>query len=351
MVLSDVMSGRENNFNLIRMLAASGVLVSHAWPISLGPDVLEPFKQSLGGISLGFVCVWVFFVISGFFIAQSFDRSATLGAFIRARILRLFPALLVVLMLTVLVAGVFLTTSSAREYWASVPAYVFKNATLFLPQYPLPGVFEDNPLGTAINGSLWTLRYEVLCYTGLTLVALTGALKRGRDASILLALTAVGLALTSLFEVHQGLYYLFQLGFPFVLGMTFYAWRDRLPCSPVVAIALALISVLVAQFPLPDFAFRLAFVTALGYAVFLIGFAPAVRFDAYNRLGDYSYGMYIYAFPIQQLVAYHGVAQPHVNIVLAFVLTLVCAVLSWVLIEKPALALKNAPLLWRRARP
>jgi peptidoglycan/LPS O-acetylase OafA/YrhL len=154
--LGDLARGRDNNFNLLRMLAAAGVLVSHAYPIARGPDAEQPL-ESLLGMTLGTVCVYVFFAISGFFIAQSFERAATPGAFLRARALRLFPALAVVLCVTVLVAGLWLTTAPPPVYWAAVPEYLVRNLTLFFLRYDLPGVFEDNPLGPGINGSLWTL--------------------------------------------------------------------------------------------------------------------------------------------------------------------------------------------------
>ncbi|HET7409345.1 MAG TPA: acyltransferase family protein, partial [Paracoccaceae bacterium] len=139
--LGDLAKGRDNNFNLLRMLAATGVLVSHAYPISRGPGVEQPLESILGGIALGTICVYVFFAISGFFIAQSFERSATLGGFLRARALRLFPALALVLCTTVLVAGLWLTAAPARIYWAAVPEYLVHNITLFSLRYELPGVF------------------------------------------------------------------------------------------------------------------------------------------------------------------------------------------------------------------
>lgn len=151
--IGDRNEGYNNNFNLLRMLAATGVLVSHAYPISLGADAVEPLASLLKGKTLGGLCVMIFFVISGFFIARSFARMSSLGSFLRARALRLFPALVVVLAVTVLAAAV-LTTANATVYWVAVPEYYLRNVTLFFLKYELPGVFETNPYGGAINGSL-----------------------------------------------------------------------------------------------------------------------------------------------------------------------------------------------------
>ena len=331
----DRAAGRENNFNLIRMCAASGVLVSHAWPISRGPGAVEPLQAQLHGLTLGTVCVYIFFAISGFFITKSFERSASIARFLLARALRLFPALVVVLGLTVL-AGLWLTRAPAATYLAAVPEYLIRNLTLFRLQYALPGVFEANPYGPAINGSLWTLNYEVLCYLGVFLAGIAGLLRAPRGVAVVfVAVVALCLAVP-LLPAHPRLVKLLDLGLPFALGAAAYIWRDRLPLGPGPALGLAALAAL--AWWGPSALFRPVFVLALSYAVFLAGFARLPALLRYNRLGDYSYGMYIYAFPLQQLAAHWGMLSPGLNIALALALTLPCAVLSWHLIEKPALA-------------
>ena len=139
-VLKDVCEGRDNNLNLIRMIAAVGVLVSHAWPLSLGPGTPEPLSAAVGQ-SLGSLSVLVFFVISGFLIPRSFERQPTLASWLRARCLRLAPALAVVLLLTVLVLGPLVTTLPLADY-ARRPetlTYVPRNLSLALGQSGLPG--------------------------------------------------------------------------------------------------------------------------------------------------------------------------------------------------------------------
>ena len=121
---------------------------------------------------------------------------------------------------------------------------------------------------------------------------------------------------------------------PFAIGAALYLWRDRLTLNPYVALGSAVLAYLAhgtAVFPL-------LLSLALGYGAFVVGFWKWPPLLAYNRLGDYSYGMYIYAFPIQQIVAMWGVTNPFVNIALSLPMTLACAVVSWTLVEKPALA-------------
>jgi peptidoglycan/LPS O-acetylase OafA/YrhL len=342
--IGDRSSGRDNHFNLIRMIAAAGVLVSHAYPIALGPSAIQPLQIWLQGPTLGTVSVYVFFAISGFFIAKSFDRSPSYGRFLRARLLRLYPALLVVLALTVLIAGLFLTTASAPSFWATVPDYMLRNLSLFRLQYDLPGVFETNPYGPPINGSLWTLSHEVLCYAGIFLAGLLGLLRAKRSLAIVIASFVVLCLVAPLLPLPDRLHKFLDLAFPFAIGTVFYVWRDLVPLRLALALGLSTLAGVAYATPL----FHMVFVLALSYWVFLIGLAPAPRLLAYNRLGDYSYGTYIYAFPVQQLMVLFGVTLPLANMALAFPVTLVMAVLSWHLIEKPALARIDRPAIRSR---
>lgn len=331
---------RDNNFNLLRALAATGVLVSHAWPISLGAGAAEPLAATLG-ITLGSICVHVFFAISGFFITRSFVETPDWRRFLLARALRLFPALLVVLVATVLVAGMFLTVAEPARFWREAPVYILRNLTLFSLQHDLPGVLLHTPYGPAINGSLWTLVYEVICYAGVFLAGLSGILQRPRLFAVCLAVTvAACLAVPMLAEPHPRLLAASGLVLPFAIGAGFYVWRDRLPLSPLAALALW---ALTAALHGAGAVFPAAFALALAYSVFVLGYWRTGPLLAFNRLGDYSYGIYIYAFPIQQLVAEAGVRDPLVNIALALPPVLVCAIASWHLVERRALALKPAP--------
>lgn len=329
-------TGRDNNFNLLRMLAAAGVLVSHAYPLSLGAGAKEPLARFLDGMSLGSVSVLVFFSISGFFITKSFVFSTSWKRFLAARALRLFPALFVVLAVTVLVAGLFLTAADQAAFWNAVPGYMLRNLTLFKLDYSLPGVFEGNPYGTAINGSLWTLFYEVVCYAGVFVAGLLGVLRRPRLFALCLGIAVVLCLVMPYLPTHPRFQALARLALPFAIGAGFFVWRNVIPLSMPLVFGLGLLAWVVQG----SGAFQSVFVLALSYGVFVLGYRPSTFFQRYNRLGDYSYGTYIYAFPVQQLVASSGVSDPLVNIALALPVTLFCAVLSWHLVERVALEFK-----------
>ena len=338
--LGDLARGRDNHLNLMRMAAAMAVLVSHAYPVALGPETVEPLKDVLGE-SLGTVAVFVFFAISGFLITQSFERASGPADWGVARVLRLAPGLLVVVLLTVLVLGPLVTRDGLAEYMQD-PAtgrYVVRNLTLVALQYDLPGVFDDLPFPEVINGSLWTLRHEVFCYLAVLAAGLAGLLRPGLRMVGLLAAYALFYTAIRLLETESWMPELLvqfrRLSLPFAIGVACYVWRDWLPLRWEFGAAVALAAGILSHTPLRSEALAVA----IAYWVFLLGYLPKGRLLAYNRFGDYSYGVYIYAFPMQQLAMHlFGPITPLANMALAVPATLLLAMLSWHFVEKPALA-------------
>jgi peptidoglycan/LPS O-acetylase OafA/YrhL len=338
-VLGQVCAGRDNHLNLIRLLAALGVLAGHAWPLTLGRGATEPLSDLLG-VSLGTTCVYVFFSLSGFLVSRSFERQARVRDWIRARAYRLVPGLFVVLLLSVGVLGPLLTALPAgaylarRETWTYLPV----NQVMVLQQHGLPGVFETNPFRGVVNGSLWTLRYEVLCYLGVLGAGLLGAFRRrGLLAAGLGGVVLAGLLLVegpAAGRAPRALRDAADLALPFAIGVGFHAWRDRVRLHPLGLLLLA--GAAAAAWGSP--AYRALFTAALAYVVFWAGFVPKGPLLAFNRLGDASYGVYLYAFPVQQVLARLFPAWgPWMNLAVAAPLTLLLGALSWRFVEKPAL--------------
>lgn len=334
---------RDNNLNLIRFLAATAVLVSHAWPITGGPEIAEPL-QDLAGRSLGSMAVYVFFAVSGFLVTASFSRSRSARAFVSARAWRLFPGLLVSLLLVTFVLGPAVTSLPLASYLTHPDTLTFllRNITLVAPQYNLPGVFTTNPY-SAVEGSIWTLIHEVLCYCVVFLAGVIGLLWRPRAmmlafASLLalwLVLAAVPLAAPArLMDTHR-------LALPFLVGMGFWLYRDHLPLSLGAALALLSAAALARAIGLQAAMYDILLVFALSYATLWTAYVPSGKLRAFNRIGDYSYGIYIYAFPAQGLMVWlAGPQSAATNITLALPVTLICAALSWHLVEAPALRRK-----------
>jgi peptidoglycan/LPS O-acetylase OafA/YrhL len=345
-----IASCRDNNFNLLRLIAAASVLVSHAYPISLGPTEVEPLARSLG-MTLGTLGVITFFSVSGYFISQSFYHRRSVLEFVVARVLRIYPGLLWVLALTVLILGPALTKLDLAHYYMNRDTllYVPKNLLLGPLQYNLPGVFGDNPFPGVMNGSLWTLAYETACYVMVAVIGLFGLTANNRRFSLFLFM--YGLWYVALMPILDGgghghltiLRDLHLLTLPFVIGMTIFQFRQRVPLRFSILTVFAVASLI----SYDSLWFQELFILTWSYGVFYFGFLRVEPLLKYNRLGDYSYGMYIFGFPVEQTIAavYVG-SSPNFVILLSVPLTLMLAVVSWHCVEERALAQKSNVSEW-----
>jgi len=334
---------RRNNFDALRLAAALMVLFSHSYVLS-GREALEPLSRHTGLDGFGGLGVSIFFVISGFLVTASYDRSGNTPAYFAARLLRIIPALAVAVALTALVLGPLVTTLPLAAYFGdpAVWLYVARNVLLYPVTYLLPGVFADNPFPAAVNGSLWTLRLEFTCYLLVPLLAWRRLLRPGPLAALAVLLAGAYLALTWLGPDRAPAMALLaaRFGFLFVAGAALYYRRESgwLRRGAVAAAAVAFLAAAAFQ-PVA------MLITPLLLPILVIAFAltPLPGLSSLSRYGDFSYGIYIYAFPVQQ--AWMFALGPDRLGPWAFTgLTLLCvlplAAASWMLVEKPALDLK-----------
>jgi peptidoglycan/LPS O-acetylase OafA/YrhL len=348
MRLDRVATGRDNNFDVLRLLAATLVLLSHAFPLT-GRD--EPF-ENLSGETLGGLGVAVFFAMSGFLVTKSWVGDPDLRRFARKRALRILPGLAVAALVTAVVIGPLVTTVPVGSYLTdpAVLLYVVATGLLTGSSGRLPGVFESNPEAAIVNGSLWTLPIEAVAYVGVAAAGLLGLLAARRPvAAIFLSLVAGTLILDAVvdgpFQDHGpavlALYYTLRFGAYFAAGALLFLHRDRVELRGRVVVLL--LAAWVVSWATP-YAFAVAAV-ALPYAVLYAAFTPVRGLRALTRFGDVSYGTYIYAFPIQQsLVAAFGQdLGPAGLFALALPLTWLAGLVSWRLVEQPALRLKRRP--------
>jgi len=343
--LGDLASKRNNNFNLIRMLAAIAVLVSHSYPLSLGESAVEPLYNLLG-LTLGELAVITFFCVSGFFISMSRDRAPSNIDFFSARFLRIYPGLTLVLLLAAFVVGTIFTTLSIADYLSNgkTYSYISSNLTLFSMKFQLPGLFEDNPY-PGINGSLWTLFYEVMLYVLVGVLGAVSFFGSGRRffwfltiyLAIYVGYKLIAAQIPQLAELHRTQFF-FTWSFPFVIGMSLYRYRRNVKLRLLWLLPL----IALAGLAWHTACFFELFVLAWSYLIFYLGFSTNSWVDRYNKLGDYSYGVYIYAFPVQEILAhlYKGI-DPLTMMALAFPEVLVAAVLSWHFIEKPCMSMRH----------
>ncbi|MBT2658617.1 acyltransferase [Bacillus sp. ISL-18] len=339
---------RKNNFDIIRFIAAISVIFSHSFPLTLGFDESEPLMRlSNNQTGFGHLAVIIFFIISGFLITQSFENSSGFWGFSKARVLRIFPALIVMLLLTVFVLGPLLTTLPITGYFSDMNTwkYLFLNISLIGVQYDLPGVFKFNIFPISVNGSLWTLWFEFFFYF---VVAFLGILKL-LNKKLILGSFALCLVATSLKEFTHGIWYLeylykyVSLFVYFNAGALFYLFRKEIKLDSRLAIT-SLIGVIVGTYlGFFDYVFPV-----LGtYLLFFLSFQTNLQFSNFTKYGDFSYGLYIFAFPIQQTVTHYFNNQlsPVENFIISLPITLIISILSWHLIEKNAMKLKKRTII------
>ena len=342
-LLEERLRDRGNNFDVLRLLAASLVLFSHSYALTASA---EPFAD-VSGWTLGEVGVVMFFAMSGFLISKSWSDQPRLLPFSVKRALRILPALTVAVTVTVFVVGPLFTTLPLSSYFTDPTTWIYWiRASLLVTFFgTLPGVFEHNPYPDAVNGSLWTLPVEATCYA---LAAALGTLGLLRRSGVLVALGLVLIVfvtpLSPLSSAPAGgttggnLTLVVMLGATFVLGSLAYSLRARLHLSWIFVGVL--VAVWVATWG--GSWTKVTGVLAVGFGVLVFAFRTPAWLRRLTAPGDLSYGIYVYAFPVQQSVAaIWPSVHPLAMFAIAFPVTYGLAFLSWRLVERPALALKR----------
>lgn len=337
-------AGWNNNFNAFRLVAASSVIVGHAYALEL-PHGALPEDPLLSTEVIGWIAVNTFFVMSGYLIMSALMRSPDVISFFRNRFLRIFPGLLICVLVSTAVLGLFFSDVSVRAYLSDSATwrYIAHNSTLIGIKYRLPGVFGENPYQGTVNGSLWTLPFEIVCYAAAGALAAFGVFVRRKTAVVVIAIAIAVFAGVALMQEQDlirsyTLTGLGRLGFCFFIGMFYAQVQHRFPLRFWHVVLAGVVSAALLNTPLRLQAFSVALAVLVLWLAFLRN--PLLR--AMSALPDYSYGIYIYAFVIQQIVQFHfPAAPPLAKAALAFALVLPAASLSWHVIEKPALSLKK----------
>lgn len=338
---------RDNNFNLLRFLAACGVILSHS--------ILLSGQLNHGAAwALGYLSVNCFFIISGFLVSASLLNRSSIRRYTLARTLRIYPALFLCVSLSILIVGIltaqrglpeFLLSTQTVEFW-------FKNSLLFVGQVQMTlptELFAENPVKSQVNAPLWTLQYEILMYFVLALIFFISrlAIPARSTTYFLMAVTGIGVVCMFFFllnitqeqPLRGALANLVRFGAMFFYGSTLYLLRDKIHLKLGTVLSICFVIVLsVARREL----FVCAVYLSLGYILIYLAYIPSGPIRLFNKLGDYSYGLYIYAFPIQQLLMHYYPATGAAELlVMSFSITLIVAVASWHFIERSALALKR----------
>jgi peptidoglycan/LPS O-acetylase OafA/YrhL len=330
-----------NSFNALRLLAATLVIFAHGYELSGRSEPLA--THVTGGTTAGAVGVYMFFSMSGWLVTQSFASDPHLGRFLARRLLRILPAFVVTLLAMVLLLGPVVTVLALPEYFSDRGTHRYFGGLLVFPlQHTLPGVFTRNPLTDSVNGSLWTLAPELFCYL---FVATLGSLALLGPRAALVSLVAAAAGAGWLqgssgpppVLLYMNVKLLFELMVFFVSGALLWFHRERLVFSwlavPVLAASL---------WAFGSMGYGWWIVAAmLPYATLSVALLDTGTARFFDRVGDWSYGTYLWAFPIQQTLIWLYPSLPVVHYIAAAVaLAWIFGALSWHLIEKHALRLK-----------
>jgi peptidoglycan/LPS O-acetylase OafA/YrhL len=346
MRLAEIFDRDRNNFDLIRLFAALTVIFGHSFYLFPTGGYAEPVTQLVARNFSGTLAVGIFFFISGMLIPESFVHSRSLPRYVLARIGRIYPGTTACFLLTVFVVGPAVTTLPIQEYFASPAPYKFLRDNWSFTRLiepaggfvdTLPGVFEANILKGTVNGSLWTLYPEIACYAYVFVAGMLGCLTSARAINLSIA------ALVAVHFIHPASIPYFsddhysdplKVACCFLAGAFAYANRQLLVIkwrysAILVAIAIAMNRTEWAEYFL---------YAGLLYTVLVVAAAP--KLHAIKLPGDYSFGVYIYGFLIQQTM---GRFFPHIESYPSNLICLPAALLmgylSWNFVEFPSMRL------------
>jgi peptidoglycan/LPS O-acetylase OafA/YrhL len=331
---------RSNGFDGLRLVAASMVIFGHAFALT-GQAAIPAFL----GSGIHAIGVKTFFVISGYLITRSWQSDPNLLHFWIKRLLRVMPGLIAVCLVTIFVLGPLTTVLPLSDYFRNSQTFGYLWNIALHPQYELPGVFEENVFPRAVNGSLWTLPVEIAMYCGVPLfVGLYRPAARfvvPAVACLLLAGSIYFLRIAPPTDLISfwGMNWIptLDIDYYFYAGASIAVLRlDRFG-NPLIAVALLVASNWIFSGPVPN---ELALAVTLPYLVISLGKTKSALLRRLEG-NDFSYGVYLYGFPVQQTVVHFVGAQSALfNVAVSLSIAAVLGVISWFVVEKRALAFK-----------
>jgi peptidoglycan/LPS O-acetylase OafA/YrhL len=342
--LGQAFDPRNNALNAFRLVLAASVIVNHSYPLTGTPMRFGTASQLLtsGGVD-------GFFALSGFLITSSWLRHPQIRDYVVARALRILPGFYVCLVVTAFViapVGVAIQGGQAMRMLLSAAPfeYVLANSAVATLKVDVAGTPQGIPYPGSWNSSLWTLVFELLCYLAVALLGLAGLANRRWVSVSVLVLSACAAALLPGYVDFGGMtptqlgVVVARFAVMFAAGALLYQMRDVVPARWSLVL-LSVIVVLAAAYWLPDY----RVIAAVPFAYALIVAGALIRNRRLSLRTDLSYGVYIYGFPVQQLLIISGlgILHPLAFAGVAITATLPLAALSWFLIEKRAMALKR----------
>lgn len=338
-VFSEKSSEKDNNFLILRLGAASLVVYGHAFALAAPCNICQDFASKwLQYRYSGDIGLHIFFVISGFLVSASFDKRKNLCAFLWSRALRIFPALWICLLLMVVV-GAFFSSMPANEFYTNGQTWEFliNNFSLYQFVENLPGIFSTSRYAQAANGSLWTLGIEARLYILVAIFGILGwSANRKVSNALIVLMVLIGCFIPSHIPLIGENPNHLRVGAYFAIGVLLYSNRDLIPMSGQVLAML----VLCAALSYGTANYEIAFGAMIAYGVLWFAFTKKIELPRFVH--DYSYGIYLYGWPIEQIIHYvQPDLGPYKMVLIALPTAWLAGAISWLFIEKPSMRMKG----------
>lgn len=332
--VADVISKRNNNLSISKFIAACLVIISHAYPLCLGKDAGD-FLVSIsnGQIGLGGLAVGVFFFSGGLFIARSVEKNKEARKYFYARVIKIFPPLILVIVTSIIVFGLFFSTLKLLPFLLNKGTWIYLLNAILIPIHSLPGVFVNNIYGDVVNGALWTLPVEFACYIAVFIGYKINILTKKISLiwAMLLAVAFFAFNYSGNIMLLSVSYYI-QPVIIFGVGVLYYIFREDIIINKNYGILSFVLFILSIIFGIG----RVGQILFFPYCFMCLIMATKQCSVEVAKLGNLSYGIYLVGFPIQQaLVAINGGSMDvYMNMSMALMLSIVIAIFVYFLVEK-----------------
>ena len=339
----DDVARRPAGFDYMRIILASVIVVWHSYQVVWGSEIaVDTWETTFVGYFVG-PLLPMFFALSGFLVAGSMYRNPNLKIFLTLRVIRIYPALVVETVLSAFLLGPILTIYAMNEYFSDREFLLYLTNTIGWVHYRLPGLFLDNPVSGIVNGQLWTVPFELECYVLIAVISLVGFF---RHQTRIIPIFLFVIIAAALWNIASGVDSASPGGWngrvlivSFLAGVVVFAFKDKIPWR----IDLGLVALIVGT-AIVDVADVLVFLSAvlIAYATVVLGLLNPKRSFIINS-GDYSYGIYLYHFPLLQAVyqLIGGTQSVPVLLALTFPPLVLFSLFSWWCIEKPFMKVKK----------
>ncbi len=323
-------STRSNNLNLVKFIAALFVIISHAYPLCKGAeynDILSDLSRN--SIAFGSLAVAIFFMSSGFFVTKSLLKSKDSKKYLHNRFIRIFPPLWFTLLVCILVCGLFFSTYNLGKYFLSIDFLKYCLNFILIPIHNLPGVFMNNIYPGVVNGPLWTLPIEFVCYLVLLLAYKLNLVnkKSYKYVALLVIVAFVGINLIPL-----SIKGYIQPCFLFFWGSFYWIYRDKITMKNtyfLISLVAFVLLIVLGYGQVASFLF-------VPYLTLYIAFCLPQCNNRLASLGNLSYDIYLCGWPIQQMIIslFGGSMLVGMNILISIPLSILVGYITYSLVEK-----------------